>query len=453
MPFTTSPRLRVHSFAGLAIVMGLLCPPARAQEAAAPAPAASDPVLQSLLQEALARNPLLKQAEEELSGARQRPGQARALADPMLSLSYTNDGWKPTLGAEPMTTLGLVWSQDLPYPGKRSLRGDIAGREADRTAQRLERARLDVVAAVKASYAGLLEARARLDLVATDEELLRQIDGVVRARYSVGQGAQPDVIRVQIETTRLEQRRAERVADTTVRLAELNALVDRPAGTPLETPARLARGPVPSSLEGALADARERSPELADARLAIDAAQLGVSLAERDSKPDFSVAAGYMNRGGLPPMWQAGVGVTLPLYRSRIKSGVAEAEASRRAAEQRVAALGLQLRARTEERLARLRASERLVELYENGVIPQDLLAVEAALASYRVGAVPFVAVLEALTGLSADRTALASVLADHARLLARLESASLEADAGEAMPAPSAAAAGMGLARAGRMQ
>ena len=40
-----------------------------------------------------------------------------------------------------------------------------------------------------------------------------------------------------------------------------------------------------------------------------------------------------MNRGGLPPMWQAGVGVTLPLYRSRIASGVAEAEASRRAGE------------------------------------------------------------------------------------------------------------------------
>ena len=452
MPFRPSPRSRVRPLAALAFAVGLLCPPARAQEAAAPVPPAADPVLQSLVQEALAGNPLLKQAEEELAGARQRPDQARALADPMLSLNYTNDGWEPTLGSEPMTTLGLTWSQNLPYAGKRRLRGDIAAREADRSAQRLARARLDVVAAVKESYAGLLEARARLDLVATDEGLLRQIDGVVRARYSVGQGAQPDIIRVQIEMTRLEQRRAERVADETVRLAELNALAGRPAGTPVETMARLVRVPVPSSLDGVLADARDRSPELADARLEIDAACLGVSLAERDYRPDFSVAAGYMNRGGLPPMWQAGVGVTLPIHRSRIASGVAEAEASRRAGEQRVAALELQLRARTEERLARLRASERLCELYENGVIPQDLLGVEAALASYRVGAVPFVAVLEALTGLSADRAALVSVLADQARLLARLESASLEADAGGAMPAPSPAAAGMGLARAGRM-
>jgi len=452
MPFRPSPRSRVRSLAGLALAASHLCAPARAQETAGPAPSVSDPVLQSLVQEAVAANPLLKQAEEELAGARQRPGQARALADPMLSLNYTNDGWKPTLGSEPMTTLGLLWIQDLPYPGKRRLRGDIAGRDADRSAQRLERARLDVVAEVKASYAGLLEARARLDLIATDDQLLRQIEGVVRARYSVGQGAQPDVIRVQIETTRLEQRRAERAADETVRLAELNGLVGRPAGSPLETPARLGRGPAPPSLDGVLTEARERSPELREARLAIDAARLAVSLAERDYKPDFSVAAGYMNRGGLPPMWQAGVGVTLPLHRSRIKSGVTETEASRRAAEQHLAALELQLRARTEERLARLRASKRLAELYEGGVIPQDLLGVEAALASYRVGAVPFVAVLEALAGLSADRAALMSVLAEQARLLARLEAASLEAD-GSAMPVPSAAAVGMALAQAGGMR
>ena len=449
MPSRSPSIRRVRRLLALAAV-ALSGATARAQD---PGATVSDPVLQSLLQEALEKSPVLKAGAEDVAGARQRPAQASAGADPMLSVGYTNDGWKPSLGSEPMTTLGVFWSQDLPYPGKRRLRGDIASREADRSVQRLERARLDVVAAVKTSYAGLLEARARLDLVVTDERLVREIDDVVRARYSVGQGAQSDLIRVQIETTRLEQRRAERVADATVRLAELNALVGRPAGTPLETPARLLRGPVPPSLEGVLADTRERSPELRDARLAIDAASLGVSLAERDSKPDFNVAAGYMNRGGLPPMWQANVGIPLPLHRSRIASAVAEAEASRRAAEQRLAAVELQLRARTEERLARLRASERLSELYEDGVIPQDLLGVEAALASYRVGAVPFVAVLEALTGLSADRAALVSVLADRARLLARLEAASLEADAGGAMPTPSAAGAGMGLARAGRMQ
>ena len=39
-----------------------------------------------------------------------------------------------------------------------------------------------------------------------------------------------------------------------------------------------------------------------------------------------------MNRGGLDPMWQAGVGVNLPVYRERRRAAVAEAEARGRAA-------------------------------------------------------------------------------------------------------------------------
>src|SRR5262249_14172295 len=79
---------------------------------------AQDSVLTSLVDEALAHNPDLAAAREALTAARTRPGQARALPDPMLGLTYTNDGWSPSLGSRDMTTLGLMWSQDLPFPGK-----------------------------------------------------------------------------------------------------------------------------------------------------------------------------------------------------------------------------------------------------------------------------------------------------------------------------------------------
>ena len=57
----------------------------------------------------------------------------------MLSVDYTNDGWSPSLGTQPMTTLGFMGSQELPWPGKRRLRGDVAAREAA-VAQQVERA-------------------------------------------------------------------------------------------------------------------------------------------------------------------------------------------------------------------------------------------------------------------------------------------------------------------------
>ena len=387
----------------------------------------ADAVLAALVEEALGASPDLLALQESLLAARSRPGQARALADPMVSVVYTNDGWSPSLGRMPMTTLGFMGSQELPWPGKRGLRGDILAREADLAEQQLERARLDVAAAVTRAYYGLVLSREQLVLVREQEALWQQIEGVARARYAVGQGAQPDVLRVQIELTRVEEQRARQEAESRVRLAELNRLTGRPAGTPLETGARLALRPLDELLDGALERLAARSPELRSAALARERAGLRVALAEKDWKPDFGVQGGYMNRGGLDPMWQAGLAVSLPVQRTRRAEAAAEAGAEARASARLSESVRLQLRYRTEERLAQLEATERIAALYERGIIPQGRLAVDAAVANYQSGRVPFVAVLEALTTLYNDRASHLGLLANHERIRASLEQASLE--------------------------
>jgi outer membrane protein TolC len=127
-------------------------------------------------------------------------------------------------------------------------------------------------------------------------------------------------------------------------------------------------------------------------------------------------------------MWQAGVGVSLPLYRKRLAGGVAEAEAQLRAGQQQVDSIRLQLRFRTRERLAQLEATEGMERLYGQGIVPQDEMSVEAAVANYQAGKVPFIAVLEALTTLYNDRVAHLRLIANHERIRASLEEASVEA-------------------------
>jgi outer membrane protein, heavy metal efflux system len=444
-----------------AVILALGTPGVRAQtvplaqnEGGARAP---DPILGALVEEALSRNPDLLAAREAAVGARLRPDQARALSDPMLSVSYTNDGWSPTLGERDMTTLGVIWSQDLPYPGKRRLRGEILEREALQADQQVERARLSLIAAVQRAYYGLLQARALLQLVGEQGEVWRQIEGVARARYTVGQGAQQDVLRTQIEMTRVGQLEAEQSVEAEVRLAELNRLLARPADSPLDTSA--AALPLMPVTEGP-AQVVDRlsgfSPELKSARTAQEREALAVALARKDGKPDFAVQAGYMNRGGLDPMWQAGVGVTLPVYRKKRESAVGEAQARLRGSERRAAAIELQLRYRTQERLAQLAAGEKVAQLYEKGIVPQDRMSVEAAIANYQAGKVPFITVLEALGTLYNDRSAYVRVVAGHARARASLEEASLEATsdlpAAAPMAAPSTGGSFMGSATAGGM-
>ena len=389
-----------------------------------------DPVLAALVAEALERNPDLLAAQEGLSAARERIAQVSALPDPMLSVGYTNDGWAPSLGTQEMTTLGVMASQDLPYPGKRGLKGDIASRETDQVEQQVARVRLRIAADVRRTYYGLLLARQLMGITREQRDLWREIEGVVRARYAVGQGAQQDVLRIQVEITRVEQSAAEQTAEAEIRLAELNRLLARPPDAPLDTSASLSVQPLDLPLTETIEWARQVSPELASARLAVERGRLATALAQKDYKPDFSVQAAYMNRGGLDPMWQAGVGITLPVQRKRRAAAVAEAGALTRTSERLAESVDLQLRYRTQERFTRLKSTEKIVDLYAKGIIPQDRMSVEAAIANYQSGRVPFIAVLEALQTLYGDRGTLVRLEADHARLLASLGEASLEANA-----------------------
>lgn len=401
---------------------------------ATPEGEADDPVLQSLITEALARNPELRTAREMQDEARARPAQVEALPDPSLSVPYVNEGLSPSLGSRDFTTLGVIWTQDLPYPGKRSLRSQMLSLEADQAEQQVERARLAVTAAVRRAYYGLVHTRERLALIEEQGRNWQDIATAARERYAVGQGVQQDVLRAQVEVVRIRQFRAEQQAEATTRLAELNRLMARPYDAPLDTPAHFELRPIGQSLDHLLEAADAISPELKNAALAVERDRAGVELARKAFKPDFSVQGGYQNRGGLDGLWQVGLSLRLPIYQRKNASGLAEAQARQRGSESRIEAVRLLLRQRTQERAALAHAAEENIELYAKGIIPQDRLALEAAQANYQAGQVPFLTVLEALSTLYADRETHLGLLLTHENLRTSLAEASLESTGDSAM-------------------
>ena len=144
---------------------------------AAPLPA-QEPARMSLtdvVAEALARNPEITAAERRYDAARQRPAQERSLPDPMVSAGYSASG-NPLpgagLGVEPTANIGVMVSQELPYPGKRDLRASMASREADAELQQLEANRLSIVARVKQAYYRLAYAYAVGDVLTRNRDLL-----------------------------------------------------------------------------------------------------------------------------------------------------------------------------------------------------------------------------------------------------------------------------------------
>lgn len=412
-------------------------------EGAVPSAAASAEV-DALVAEALAKNPDLAAAKQEAAAARSRVSSAGALPDPMLSVTYENDGTSLSLGTEPMTRLSFMAQQAFPFPGKLALAEKVASLDAGRGATRPERVALTLEAAVRRGYADLLEAREDLKLVDEQIATWRDIEEDLRARYSAGLGTQQEVLRAQAERTRLlQQRRRDEAAERSA-VSALNQLLYRPAESPLPTKKELVPGSLPSepARHEIVEEALKVTPELKAAALAKDRAKAATDLARRGLRPDFVASAAYMNRGGLPLMWSAGVGVSIPLWSgAKQRPLIAEAEALGEAASASEASLRRQIEARTEERLIRVEQIAAEAKLDAEGVLVQDKLSVDAALASYRTGSVPFVTVLEALGTYFVDRRAAVSRLAGFIRAEADLRELSLDRAGAAAMatsPSPS---------------
>ena len=392
----------------------------------AEAPTGPDAVLQRLVDEALARNPQLVAAQQLERAAASRPVQAGSRPGPTVGVFYQNDGVAPSLGREQMTMLGVSAGQEIPYPGKRGLRRQVAQAEGELAAFDVQRVRLSLVASVKRAYYGLVLARGLAALALEHRKLWDEVRETARVRYASAVGSQQDMLRAQVEGTRLDAVHAQHHGEARARLAEINALLNRPPDTPVETAAVLTLAADSRSPEAIVTAAEAASPELKAAELAIARDQRALDLAQLEFKPDFNVEGAAIDRGGLPPMWQVSAKVMLP-SRARARGAVAEAQARLAASNARVEDVRLRLRSAVEQRRALLDAAAAIESTYREGLLPQGEVAVQSATATYAAGQGSQIAVLEAAAAVLEDRTDYLRILAAHATEMARLEEASLE--------------------------
>jgi outer membrane protein TolC len=441
-----APGARADSrrFAGALILLFTL--DARVTPAAEPAtPDDASAEVAALVAEAVRNNPDVIAARQEAAAATARVGPAGALPDPTVIIGYENEGAAPSLGTESNTRLAFGAQQAFPFPGKLGLARDLAKTDAARAGTRPERVALSLAAGVKRAYADLLEAREEIRLVDEQIETWRDIEAVIRARYSAGMGTQQDILRAQSERTRLLQQRRRDGASESRALAVLRGLLFRPPDAPIPTSGRLSAVLVPGAPASGeiLAKALEATPELRDAALAKERAKLASALARRNLRPDFVASAAYMNRGSLPLMWSAAVGVSIPLWAGeKQRPLIVEADSLFESASARETSLKRQIQALTDERLIRIDSLAAEAKLDAEGILVQDRLSVDAALASYRAGSVPFVTVLEALGTYFSDRRAAASRLASLIRAEADLYEFSVDRGAPASMASPTAAIA-----------
>ena len=364
--------------------------------AASVLPAAAQP-LSSLVDEALRANREILAAQKRYEAARQRPSQASSLPDPTFSLGYASNGWPypgAGLGRDVTSNIGLTVSQEMPFPGKQKLRGEVSQKEAEAEYAAYLAVRRSVVSRLKQAYHELHHATASIATVQRDQEVLRNMLDVSEARYTVGRAAQQDILKAQTQFSIFEARLVEYQQERAAKIIEINALLNRPAGE-IEASEEMSAPDLTVSLEEMLARARSQSPILAQEQKTIERNELSTNLARKDYYPDYTLSGGYYNQGGLPPMWQFRVDFKLPAYYWRKqRPAVAEQAFATTEARHQYEAADVSLQARIRSDYTAAQAARRLMNLYEKSVIPGAELAFESSLASYQTGTVDFVSVL-----------------------------------------------------------
>jgi outer membrane protein TolC len=317
-------------------------------------------------------------------------------------------------------------TQVIPFPGKLGLSGRVASQataiEVSESAEIWWAVRTQVALAFYELY-GLDQT---LEVMTETLGLLQNFETVARSLYAAGTGRQADLLRASVAVARMRAELARLEIGRIAAAARLNAVLDRPAETPIPSPTL---APLPLELPGTdtLQSWAEASrPLLEGMRLRVEQADTRHALARKEIWPDFMVGVQYgQNRGlmGTERMGSAMIGFSLPIFAGRRQlKAREEAAALESAAQAELSAERAVVGSRILELVAGLEQTRALIALYRREALPQAAANVASALAAYRAGTVDFLTLIDAQLGHNGYQRELHALVAEYGATVAELE-------------------------------
>lgn len=372
-----------------------------------------------LLNEAIKQNPSIQAAKDRWVSSKAIIPQVETLPDPELKLGY-----QQIPAISPIEGAIYGFGQEIPFPGKLRLRGEVASRRADRVEQEYHATKLAVVARLKEAYFDLHFVHQAIEIVERNKLLLIQFEKTAKARYAVAKAAQQDVFRAQVEISRVIDRLAVLEQEKESLHAAINRILNRPPSDPLGRPDDVDLTPLVLQLSDLNKRANNYSPILLSFGKSIERGEQAVALAEREYYPDFGLNAfGLRNNRINTNGYQITLGIRIPLfYTTKQRKGVQEALATLSSAKADWMTSRQEILFQVKDAFVRATRAKRLVKVVGSAIIPQATLALQSAQAGYAVGKVDFLTLLNNLLTLQENELELHGERVAHEKAIARLE-------------------------------
>jgi cobalt-zinc-cadmium efflux system outer membrane protein len=380
--------------------------------------------LQVLIAEASRNNSAIKAAQRAIDTSRYSPAQLSALPDTEVMVQHFTVGSpRPFAGYSnsDFAYLGFGASQELPYPGKRALRANVAQHEIAISAAEKNSVVWEVLTRLKLAYFQLAASQQIISILERNQQTAEQIEQASEARYRVGEGTQEDVLRAQLQRTRLLNELSMQRRDSAQAQVALKALLNRATESPDLVAESLSVRHLPAQ-ESLLTALREKNPDLQTSSERISQRHGAVELTKREKRPDFAVQYMWQHTASnFRDYYMGTFSIKLP-NRSRVRAMQGEAEAKLAEAQAEKESRLKQMEAELGVQIATVETSETQLKVYDDGLIPQSEAALNAGLAGYRAGKQEYQGLLSSFAdtlqlGIERER-----VLAEHESAIARIE-------------------------------
>lgn len=377
--------------------------------------------LQSVLDIARRENPEIKAAQNRWEAAKARIVQGATPDKPRVDFErmYAPRDKNVISGAEEKN---VAISQEIPFPTTLALRGRLAKKESDMAEAAYRAKELEVLARVKSAYAMVFLSRHAIHIFEANTDLMRRFAKVAESKYAAGKASQGDVLKAQVELSKMLNMLVTLGQEQETNQAMLNTLLNRPPQAPLAVPEDIEAARLDRDLEELQVLAEKARPELREAALAVEKSRTALNLGRSEYLPDIMLQYRRRNMVTGTDSHDAMVGLSVPLWFWKQGAMVREAKADREMAKAEYQAMRNMTLFDVKNLLVKVQTAYRLSDLYRTSVLPQAEQALKVSESAYQADRMNFLELLDAARSLLDFRLEYYQYVADYEQSFAELE-------------------------------
>jgi cobalt-zinc-cadmium efflux system outer membrane protein len=381
--------------------------------------------LSVLIEEAKKNDTAIHAAESAAKAATFAAPQMSTLPDPQFTLQQFSVGSpRPFAGYtnSDFAYIGLGASQQFPYPGKLKLRGAVADRDANAVKAHVEVVLQDEIESLKTTYFHLAYLQQTLGILQQNSSLLRQIEQQAEAHYSTGQGNQRDVLKAQLERTKILREISMHHQLVGEDQAVLKRILRRSQDSSNIIPEPLSATFLRYTAGELLDKVKGQNPNVQEDTAMIQRSQTAVDLAQKEFRPDFEVSYMYENTDRkFRDYYMLSFSVNFPRRKPR-QAALAQAQVNVERAQQEQDAQVQAVLAEVQKQYVTIKASEEQLLICRDGLIPQAQATIQAGLTAYESSRTDFESLFSSYVDVLNLNLEYQQTLLDHETALAHIE-------------------------------